>query len=86
MSTRRVVIVAFPGMQPLDVVGPAEVFHTAARLRPGAYEVTVAAPEREPIAASAVSLMPGRLPGLAPRPGGHARGGRRLGRAGARAR
>ena len=58
MSARRVVVVAFPGMQPLDAVGPAEVFHTAARLRPGAYEVTIAAPEREPIPASAVSLMP----------------------------
>ena len=58
MSPRRVVVVAFPGVQPLDAVGPAEVFHTAARLRPGAYEVTIAAPEREPLAASAVSLMP----------------------------
>ena len=58
MSTRRVVIVAFPGVQPLDAVGPAEVFHTAARLRPGAYEVMIAAPEREPLRASAVTLMP----------------------------
>ena len=58
MSTRRVVIVAFPGVQPLDVVGPAEVFHTAARLRPGAYEVMIAAPAREPLRASAVTLMP----------------------------
>jgi transcriptional regulator GlxA family with amidase domain len=58
MSARRVVIVAFPGVQPLDAVGPAEVFHTAARLRPGAYEVTIAAPEREPLPASAVALMP----------------------------
>ena len=33
MSTgRRVVILMFPGVQPLDVVGPAEVFHTAALL------------------------------------------------------
>jgi transcriptional regulator GlxA family with amidase domain len=58
MSTRRVVIVAFPGVQPLDAVGPAEVFHTAARLRPGAYEVLIAAPAREPLRASAVTLMP----------------------------
>lgn len=58
MSPRRVVIVIFPGVQPLDAVGPAEVFHTAARLHPGAYEVTIAAPERAPVNAYSVSLMP----------------------------
>jgi len=51
-----VVIVAFPDVQPLDVVGPAEVFHTAARLEGGAYEVVIAAPEPGPLSASAVSL------------------------------
>ena len=43
-------IVAFPGVQPLDVVGPAEVFHTAARLEPARYAVEVVAPERGPAA------------------------------------
>jgi transcriptional regulator GlxA family with amidase domain len=56
MSARRVVIVAFPDVQPLDVVGPAEVFHTASRLEGGAYEVTIAAPEPGPLSASAVRL------------------------------
>ena len=51
------VIVAFPDVQPLDVVGPAEVFHTAARLEAGAYDVTVVAPEPGPLSASAVSLV-----------------------------
>ena len=71
MSTRRVVIVAFPGVQPLDVVGPAEVFHTAARLRPGAYEVLIAAPAR---AAPRLGGDPDarRAARLAARPGGHA--------------
>jgi transcriptional regulator GlxA family with amidase domain len=48
--------VAFPDVQPLDVVGPAEVFHTAARLNGDAYDVTVAAPEPGPLRASAVVL------------------------------
>ncbi len=56
VSTRRVVIVAFPGVQPLDVVGPAEVFHTAGRLERGAYEVEIVAPEPGALKASAVSL------------------------------
>ena len=41
---RRVVIVAFPDVQALDIAGPAEVFATA-----GGYEVQVAAPAREPL-------------------------------------
>ncbi|HEU0024119.1 MAG TPA: DJ-1/PfpI family protein [Thermoleophilaceae bacterium] len=58
MTARRVVIVAFPDVQPLDVVGPAEVFHTAGRLEPGAYSVTVVAPEAVPLKASAVTIAP----------------------------
>jgi transcriptional regulator GlxA family with amidase domain len=53
---RRVVIVAFPAVQPLDVVGPAEVFHTAAQLHGGAYAVEVAAPAPGPLKASALTL------------------------------
>jgi transcriptional regulator GlxA family with amidase domain len=46
MSLRRVVIVAFPGLQSLDVVGPYEVFSGATRVPPsrgagGGYEVTL---------------------------------------------
>jgi transcriptional regulator GlxA family with amidase domain len=47
---QRVVILAFPGVQPLDVVGPAEVFSTASELNGGdAYRVEVVAKDREPI-------------------------------------
>jgi transcriptional regulator GlxA family with amidase domain len=42
MPARTVVIVAFPGVQSLDVTGPVEVFHGAARIRGGAYGVAVA--------------------------------------------
>lgn len=55
---RRVVIVAFPGVQTLDVTGPAEVFRAASLIRPPGYEVTVAAMEREPLATSTVSFVP----------------------------
>ncbi|MBN1528760.1 MAG: DJ-1/PfpI family protein [Thermoleophilaceae bacterium] len=53
---RRVVIVAYPGVQPLDVVGPAEVFHTAAQLNRGGYDVEVVAPEPGPVKASALTI------------------------------
>ncbi|MGH2978336.1 MAG: GlxA family transcriptional regulator [Solirubrobacterales bacterium] len=57
---RRVVIVAFPGVQPLDVIGPAEVFSTAATLVPGAYSVEVVARESGSIASTSVSLVADR--------------------------
>jgi putative intracellular protease/amidase len=43
MPEPRVVIVAFEGVEPLDVTGPAGVFTMA-----GGYEVTVAALSRDP--------------------------------------
>ncbi len=42
---RRVVIVAFPGVQTLDVTGPAEVLRAATKIHPPGYDVTVVAPE-----------------------------------------
>jgi transcriptional regulator GlxA family with amidase domain len=49
-SPRRIVILAFPGVQPLDVVGPAEVFAGADELAArDAYAVEVVAKEPEPI-------------------------------------
>jgi transcriptional regulator GlxA family with amidase domain len=54
---RRIAIVAFPDHQTLDVVGPAEVFDTASKLAPGAYEVEVVAPSAGPVAGSSVSLV-----------------------------
>ncbi|UGS37705.1 GlxA family transcriptional regulator [Capillimicrobium parvum] len=41
---RRVVIVALPGVQPLDVTGPAEVLAYAERMSPGAYAIEVVSP------------------------------------------
>ena len=55
---RRVVIVAFPGVQTLDVTGPAEVLRAATKLHPPGYEVTVAAPEEGPLRTSTVTIVP----------------------------
>ena len=41
VDPRHVVIVVFEGCQPLDAVGPAEVFAGASALRPGAYTVSL---------------------------------------------
>ena len=51
---RRIVIVAFPDVQALDVAGPAEVFAQA-----GGYDVRVAAPAREPLrTGSGYAILP----------------------------
>lgn len=50
MQPRKVVILAFPGVQPLDVTGPAEVFSAAVRLAPDSYTVQVAARSPNPLA------------------------------------
>jgi transcriptional regulator GlxA family with amidase domain len=55
---RRIVIVAFPGVQTLDVTGPAEVLRAATRLRPPGYEIVVAAPEVGPLRTSTVTMVP----------------------------
>jgi transcriptional regulator GlxA family with amidase domain len=57
---RRVVIVAFPGIQPLDVIGPAEVFRTAAALVPGSYSIELAAARSGPVASTSVGLVADR--------------------------
>ncbi|HEX6457864.1 MAG TPA: GlxA family transcriptional regulator [Thermoleophilaceae bacterium] len=44
--SRRVVLVAFDGIQSLDLIGPNEVFSVAARLVPGSYSVEIVAPRR----------------------------------------
>ena len=46
--TRQVVIVGFPGIQALDVVGPFEVFTAASLLLGGGYEVVLASVDGEP--------------------------------------
>ena len=55
---RRVVIVVYPGVQTLDVTGPAEVFRAASLLKPPGYDVTVAAPKAGPLRTSTVSFFP----------------------------
>jgi transcriptional regulator GlxA family with amidase domain len=55
---RRVAIVAFPGVQLLDVVGPAEVFGAASRLSERGYEVEVVAESPGPLRSSSVSILP----------------------------
>jgi len=63
-ATRRIVIVAFPGIQSLDVVGPYEVFAGATELVAGAYRVTLCAPTAGPIVAeSGLTLTAAALPG-----------------------
>jgi transcriptional regulator GlxA family with amidase domain len=52
------VIVAYPGVQALDVIGPAEVLRAATLLHPPGYEVSVAAATEEPIPSSTVALIP----------------------------
>jgi transcriptional regulator GlxA family with amidase domain len=49
MESRRIVIVAFERVQPLDVVGPAEAFSAAAELVANAYTVQVVAPSSGPL-------------------------------------
>ena len=57
---RRIVILAFPGVQPLDVIGPAEVFAGADGLAGGgAYTVEVVAKEPGPIATRGGGLLAG---------------------------
>jgi transcriptional regulator GlxA family with amidase domain len=60
MEPRRIVILAFPGVQPLDVAGPAEVFAGAAQLKTDAYTVEVVGPRGEPIPtrSSGYALVP----------------------------
>jgi transcriptional regulator GlxA family with amidase domain len=61
---RRVVILAFPGVQTLDVTGPFEVFAAAASLTGGAYEVEVVAASTDPIrTGSGLTIVPDRATG-----------------------
>jgi transcriptional regulator GlxA family with amidase domain len=56
---RRVVILAVPGMQSLDVSGPAEAFSLATRYHGGQYAVSVVTPDGEPVrGTSGLTLVP----------------------------
>lgn len=51
--TRAVVILGFPGIQALDVVGPFDVFAGASLLLDGAYEVRLVSVDGEPVSTEA---------------------------------
>src|SRR5215210_513697 len=55
---RRAVIAVFPGVQTLDVTGPAEVLRAATKLHPPGYDVTIAAVEEGPLRTSTVTIVP----------------------------
>ena len=68
MSTLHVVVVAFPGVQPLDAVGPIEVFAGATRTARALgldepYRVTLASTDGQPVRAeSGIALCTAPLP------------------------
>ncbi|EUA88974.1 GlxA family transcriptional regulator [Mycobacterium ulcerans] len=60
---RKVVTVGFPGVQPLDVVGPFEVFAGASLLSEGGYDVALASIDERPVATGiGLEFMTTRLP------------------------
>jgi transcriptional regulator GlxA family with amidase domain len=62
-SPRRIVFVTFPGVLGLDLIGPAEVFSTAGRMRPGSYELEIVSTSDGVETSSGIALVPGsRLP------------------------
>jgi transcriptional regulator GlxA family with amidase domain len=69
MPERHMVVIAFPGVQPLDAVGPVEVFAGATRAagaldRSGGYRVTLASVGGQTVwSNSGVGLMTAPLPG-----------------------
>jgi transcriptional regulator GlxA family with amidase domain len=68
MSLRDVVIVGFPGVQPIDVVGPHEVFAGANSVledlgRAACYRVTVVSSEGQVQSASGLRVLTDSLPG-----------------------
>jgi transcriptional regulator GlxA family with amidase domain len=59
---RRIVLLTFPGVLGLDLVGPAEVFSTAGAMRGDAYAVEAVSGSREVGTSSGLGLRPGPLP------------------------
>src|SRR4051812_43288284 len=55
---RRVVLVAYPEVQPLDVTGPGEVFRAVNRLHVRTYDIELVAPDSGPVEAGSVALAP----------------------------
>jgi transcriptional regulator GlxA family with amidase domain len=59
---RRIVLLAFPGVLGLDLVGPAEVFWTAGKLRAGSYTVETVSGSSGVETSSGLGLSPSPLP------------------------
>jgi transcriptional regulator GlxA family with amidase domain len=60
---RKVVIVGFPGVQALDVVGPHDVFTSASLLTEGGYDVVMAAADGQPVTtATGLTFVTAPLP------------------------
>jgi transcriptional regulator GlxA family with amidase domain len=60
---RKVVIVGFPGVQALDVVGPHDVFTGASLLTGGGYDVVVASTDGQPVTtATGLAFVASPLP------------------------
>src|SRR4051812_39774197 len=61
-AVRRIAILAFDGVQTLDVTGPFEVFASANRLRGGEeYSIEIVAPEARPLrTGSGLAIVPDR--------------------------
>jgi transcriptional regulator GlxA family with amidase domain len=59
VQPRRIVFLAFPELQSLDLIGPAEVFSLAGRFRAPGYRVQVAAGEAAPMpTSSGIEVVP----------------------------
>jgi transcriptional regulator GlxA family with amidase domain len=57
---RRVVIVVFDGVQPIDAIGPAEVFRTASLIDPPGYDVEIVSSAAGSVRSSTVGLTADR--------------------------
>src|SRR5919204_6056483 len=58
VKTRRIVVVAFPDVQALDVFGPSEVFSVAHRFSKASYSIELVAPEPSIVTSSGIRLEP----------------------------
>ena len=66
---RKVVIVGFPGVQALDVVGPHDVFAGASLRTGGGYDVALSSVDGQPVStATGLSLLATPLPDPEPEP------------------
>jgi len=61
-ASRRVVLVAFDGVEPLDISGPSTVFARANLMQPGAYDIVHAAPCTPTVATTSGLLLAGLTP------------------------